>query len=128
MFDPIEEAIYIVSKREKKIGVYKVLVQTETLASLSLVAQLPLTWVVAADISSDGKKIVIKTGDEIWYWERKGSEPLGVVLQQLPRKLPCKKEKQGEAFAWSIKGDAYYTLGESSIFSASILNCYASYP
>jgi hypothetical protein len=105
--------------------VYRVLVQTETKQSLILVAKLPLTWVVAGDISADGKKIVVKTGETLWYWERQGNEKLGQVFQKTPQKLPYEKEKQGEAFAWSKDGNAYYTLGESSNFKSSELKKYA---
>lgn len=121
MFDPIDASLYIISKREEMVGVYQVLDQPEN--NLELVAQLPLTWVVAADISGDGKNISIKTGEEIWNWKRRNKEPLGEVLQSTPLKLPYEKEKQGEAFAWDNFGN-YYTIGEGSFLSSTLLQKY----
>ncbi len=124
MFDPIEEVIYILSKREEKVGIYRVLVQSETSSSLVLFALLPLTWVVAGDISSDGNKIAVETGDSIWCWERIGNEPIGKALQRIPLKLPYQKEKQGEAFTWNQKGNGYFTMGEGSLLKPSRLRKY----
>ena len=121
MFDPIDESLYIISKREEMVGVYRVLDQPEE--NLLLIAQLPLTWVVAADISRDGKQISIKTGEAIWNWKRVRNEPLGEVLQKAPMNLPYEKEKQGEAFAWDSFGN-YYTIGESSFLSTTFFQKY----
>jgi hypothetical protein len=114
MIDPWTKDLYIVSKRDFRSIVYrasypqKVGERTE----LEKLAQLPFNWAVAGDISSDGKQIAIKDKTKIYYWERNESESVIDALKKEPVLLPYILESQGESFAWTKDGNAYFTLSE----------------
>ncbi len=107
--------MYFVSKREKEVNVYVVpahLQQTDTLVPEKILS-LPFHNVVAADISPDGNEWLIKTYDEILYWQRSDSLSIIEMLKKKPIKLPYKPEPQGESVAWSRDAKGYFTVSES---------------
>jgi len=112
--DPRTRDIIIISKREEQVGVYQVAYPQSTTGMNTAVkiATLPLTWVTSADISPDGKKILVKTYTGVMQWKRKGKEPLDKTFARSFKYLPYEIEPQGEAVCWDAKGKGYYTLSE----------------
>jgi len=115
--DPLTRDIYIFSKNEKKsIRVFRLpypqsvteVIQAEYVMSLSIVK------VCAADISPDGKEILIKNYTHVYYWSRKGNESIPEILEQDPISLPYTTEPQGEAITFDRDGKGYYTLSEEN--------------
>ncbi len=113
--DPLNGDIYIVSKREENVGVYRVAypysLQDTNIATKEMT--LPLSYVTAADISPDGRKILIKTYTSIYQYKRKKSQSVVKALSGKPKQLPYYLEPQGEAVAWDAKGKSYFTISES---------------
>ena len=77
--------------------------------------------VTAADISPDGKYVLIKNHNNIkdhadysWIllWERQGNESISETIKRQPQPLKCYSyEWQGEAIAW-LDDDTFYTTSD----------------
>lgn len=113
--DPLTSDIYIISKREEKVGLYRVSypysLQDINIATKE--ATLPLTFVTAADISPKGRKILVKTYTSIYQYKRKKGQSIAKALSGKYKQLPYYLEPQGEAVAWDAKGKSYFTISES---------------
>lgn len=115
--DQVTGDLYLFSKREENINIYRSLANTlipgDTLVPEKL-GTLPFHNVVAVDFTLDSKEILIKTYDEIYYWNRSDSLSIQQVLLQDPILLNYKREPQGESVAWSLDGGGFYTLSETT--------------
>lgn len=112
--DPRTQDIYIISKWKDPVEVYLLerAALTGDTVKAKAVGTLPVTMVVAADFSADGSELLIKTYKEVLYWKRQGDVPVMSMLKEPATRLPYAREPQGEAIAWSVNGDGYYTLSE----------------
>ena len=93
-------------------------------AFLTEVGKLPFTSVVAADISQDGRKILIKTYLSIYYWERNIGESVEEALTRAPIELPYAPEPQGESIGFTADASAFYTLSEKRFEYVPVLYRY----
>ncbi|MFC1541767.1 hypothetical protein ACFL50_04880 [Candidatus Latescibacterota bacterium] len=114
MVDPQTSDIYIVSKREPQVRVYRLPYPQSTNESIvpEHVATLDLTNTNSGDISSDGSEILIKTYTNIYYWHRGESQDVWRAFDAKPLVLPYIPEPQGEAVTWKPDGSGYYTISE----------------
>jgi hypothetical protein len=113
--DPITRDIYIFSKNEKKnIRVFRLPhpQSTTEVMEAELVMQLPIPKVVAADISADGRELLVKNYTHVFYWRKEPNEPIPSVLERDPLSLPYTTEPQGEAITFDRAGGGYFTLSE----------------
>ncbi len=120
MVDPVHHLLYILSKRQDTIGIYSTTLNfsngdTITFsrkASLFIEDTSPGKWIVAGDISSDGRQILIKSQVRVYHWNRNGTEAIEQTLTRKPTTLPYTIETQGEAICFTPDGKGYYTVGE----------------
>lgn len=138
MYDNVENMIYIITKVYYDIcKVYKLPFRTDygsTMQTLTYVCDLGLKadlgtgdkpdhgfhLVTAADISPDGKYVLIKnqnntTAEYSWilYWERQEGESIAQTIQRQPQPLKCYEvEWQGEAICW-LDDDTFYTTSDA---------------
>ena len=138
MYDNVENMIYIITKVYYDIcKVYKLPFRTDygsTMQTLTYVCDLGIKadlgtgdkadhgfhLVTAADISPDGKYVLIKnqnntTSQYSWilYWERQEGESIAQTIQRQPQPLKCYEvEWQGEAICW-LDDDTFYTTSDS---------------
>jgi hypothetical protein len=115
MVDPLTRDIYIISKREPNVKVYRAPWPQSTTETITLehVATLDsITWVTAGDISSDGREILVKNYASVHYWERGEEETIAEAFERKPILLPYTPEPQGEAVTWLRDGSGYYTVSE----------------
>ncbi|RFZ91918.1 hypothetical protein D0C36_10745 [Mucilaginibacter conchicola] len=118
--DPLERLLYIVTKRGDSVNVYTgplniKAADTTTLTfrgKLFFEGSKPFKWITAADISKDGQQVLIKSYEKVYYWRRRGNEPLWQTLQRPARELTYKQERQGEAIGFTQDGKGYYTTSE----------------
>lgn len=112
--DPRSGDICLISKREEKVGVYLVRYPqaTDTVNIARKVAELPYMWVTAADISPNGKHILVKTYTSINRYKRGRGESLAQAFRKPFKAMPYQLEPQGEAVAWDRQGKGYFTLSE----------------
>lgn len=114
--DPLTLDIYVITKQTKQAVVFRAaypqpLHQTVTLTP---VATLAIDYVLAASISADGSEILMRAGNDVWYWQRQNNIPLLEVFKSKPQKIPYIPEPQGEAIAWQANGRGYYTVSEEA--------------
>ena len=111
LVDPLTQDIYIVSKREERVHVYRAawpqpFSQTgfRPVTLLEFICDLPLRWINAGDISADGTASRLKNPSTVYFWQSDGVSPLEKIIQQPPRILPYLQEPHGEARCWDING------------------------
>lgn len=126
LVDPISGSLFIVSKREKAVGVYKADLPARPADTLVLerVAELPYTGMTGGDISAAGDGILLKSYKHLFYWSREPGETVGEALQRKPRRLNYTPEPQGEAVAWKKDGSGFFTLSEEVLGIDAVLYWY----
>lgn len=122
--EPKTGDIYIISKREDQVGIYRLPYPHagDEILTAKKVGQMRMTWVTAADISPDGKHILVKNYASIRRFKRRGS--IAKTLSQKGKDLPYQLEPQGEAICFDARGKGYFTLSEATPDKAQILYYY----
>ncbi|MFZ6010504.1 MAG: hypothetical protein ACOYXT_09165 [Bacteroidota bacterium] len=126
MIDPTTKDLFVVSKREEPVVVYRVPYPYATTDSLvaETVTTLPLTQIVAGDISADGREVIMKNYQNIYYWEVGEGQSVSDALKGKPKVLPYEEEPQGEALAFARDGSGYFTISEKKKDEKSYLYFY----
>ena len=129
--DPVSSNIYVVSKRESRVRVYEAGYPQnytkpvpEKADTLRYKLTLGFHKIVGGDISADGSGILLKTYDDIYYWQRTKNQSVVQALQGRPVKVPYVPEPQGEAITWAFDSSGYYTLSEEKRGIPAILYFY----
>ena len=121
LVDPFTKDIYIISKRERRVNIYRAAFpqSTDSLNALEKPGQIPreqvgiLEQLVGGDVSADGKEVLLKSYVQVFYWQREGPKTSLVDLLQTESKvLPYVPEPQGEAIGFAADGSGYFTLSE----------------
>ncbi len=125
MIDPFNKDVYLISKREDSVGVYRVSQPfTKDTMIAEKVATIPFFKIVAGSFSADGTEILLKDYDHIYYWKRNKDDLLETVLLDSPEELPYEREAQGESITWARDGSAFYTLSETNPGKPAYLKVY----
>lgn len=111
--DPVEPAIYVVTKSRSEAFVFKGPMSSESEpAQMELVATLFLdAEVSAADITADGSVIGFRGYQTVWMWERQPGQTISEALATDPCTAPSPDERQGESIAFD-QAWGYYTVSE----------------
>ncbi|MFB2119657.1 hypothetical protein [Parapedobacter sp. 2B3] len=128
-FDPLDEQLYVISKRELEVGIYATAlpeIPGDTLM-LRKVGVLPHTFITSAAISPDGTEMLLKNLLQVFYWKRKPGESIAEMSSRPAMLQPYQPEPQGEAVAFAPDGQGYYTLGEAVLGMQSVLYFYPRY-
>lgn len=142
MIDPLTRDIYIISKREEKVNLYRLPYPQSTTEEIT--AELALSklefnqleekvvsqkdgqeltngyrseyfnQIVACDMSHDGSELLIKSYSSVYYWKRGEKESVVDMLRRKPIHLPYLPEPQGEAITFDVQGNGYFTLNEKA--------------
>lgn len=127
MLDPQTKDLYIVSKREAKVHLYRLPYPqstTETTTAEAL-GELPLTFVTGGAFSSDGSEIMLRTYTNVFYWSRKSGQSVADALQRAEgRSLAYRLEPQGEAICFDRGNKGFFTLSEKFTAPSVTLNYY----
>jgi hypothetical protein len=109
-----QQAIYLLTKREAKTSIYVLRAPySETALNRAVkVGELTYTGVVGADLSADGKEILVKTYGAIYYYRRAGGQSVEAALNGAVISLPYVAEPQGEAIGFKEDGSGFFTLSE----------------
>jgi hypothetical protein len=126
MIDPLTHDIYVISKREMPVHVYRLAYPQSMQDTLTAqpVAALPFTQVTAANFSVDGTEMLVKNYDSIFYFSRDTTTSVQKMLTDRPKVLNYIPEPQGESIAWSLDGSGYYTVSEKIVGRKSNLLFY----
>lgn len=125
--DQQNKEVYIVSKRDFHATVFSFplsRIGKEEVLSLKPQLSLPFTFVTSADMSMDGKHIVIKNLTHVYLWERLAGEPILKTLSRPFKQMPYTVEPQGEAICFDKEGSFYYTISERPLGLDSYLYKY----
>ncbi len=125
LLDPLTKDLYVITKRQFNVNVFRLAYPQST--DKPMVAQFLQTirypFLTGGDISADGKEILLKGYDAIYYWKRRDGES---VIQTLSRDrdigAPYLKEPQGESVCFDQEGKGYYTISE--LADAPYVNLY----
>lgn len=127
MLDPQTRDLYIVSKRETKVRLYRLAFpqSTTSVTRAESLGELPFTFVTGGAFSPDGTEIVLRTYTNIFYWNRKTGQSVADAIQlTAARDLPYRLEPQGEAICFDRENKGYFTLSEKANSINPTLNYY----
>ncbi|GGH28038.1 hypothetical protein FAZ19_19495 [Sphingobacterium alkalisoli] len=112
--DPLDNRVYIISKRDLRVNVFdfKIPALTDHILTLETRLTLPYTFVTAADISRDGRYILIKTLTHVYQWSRNSGVSILETLRTSPQVIPYQAEPQGEAISFDVNNCDFYTISE----------------
>jgi hypothetical protein len=115
LLEPNSCDLYIVSKREEQVGIYRLKYpqSTQTVNHAEKIAILPLTWAVGGDLSPDGDELLIKTESTVYYWKKEDQASISTFFE-MPNlvSVPYVQELQGEAICWFRHAMGYFTVSE----------------
>ena len=118
MIDPLTQDIFIASK-ETLTKVYRIpwpytfyTAPTLNVDTLEIAASILFSTAVGGDISPDGREILIKKKNVIYYWQRGEGQTIADALKNPISSVPYIQEPQGEAVCWAHDSCGYYTLSE----------------
>lgn len=126
--DQVSGDIYLISKREDKKHLYKIsndAFEKNELIEAQFVMRLKISkpssdleilkklyYLTAADISRNNDEIIIRNYLDVYYWKKNRFESIADALHRDPLIIPSAQEAQGEAIAFSSKGNGYYSISE----------------
>ena len=122
MIDPITKDLYILSKRESLVSIYRLpfpqstskVIEAEKVGIFEVSPEKSYRrsdQITAADISPDGKRIIIKTYYEIIMINNFDNN-ISSALSSKQIKLDYTPARGGEAICWSWDQSGYYTISE----------------
>jgi len=123
--EPKTGDIYIISKREEQVGIYLLPYPQKTgeILSAKKLGSMQMSWVTAADISFNGKYILVKNYAGIRRFRVRNGN-ISKALIGKGKDMPYHLEPQGEAICFDAKGKGYYTLSEAAQDRDQILYYY----
>ena len=114
--DPLSQDLFIFTKAK---SICKIMTSNGPIAfgeetKLKHVGTLRFRFqeITAADISSNGEHIAIKSYEFIYYWNRTPNETVLEALEREPALLAYQGETKGEAICWLQNGQRYVTVSE----------------
>ncbi len=132
--DPLTKDIYIISKREPNVHLYR-LAYPQNINEVTVAeayGEMPSFgdglpgYVTGAAISPDGSEILVRTYSGVFYWKRNAGQTIADALQHgILRQLPYRQEPQGEAVCFDKDAKGYFTISEKGNASAVNLYYYA---
>lgn len=135
--DPISNKLFVVTKREKKARLYNIPMNFNgQKMTAEYLLDFPFgnnsdegyTGITAGDISKDGKRILLKDYNNMWYYDREGDEELSFTFNKAPERIDAyiyslNEEPQGEAVCWDNNNSGFFTASEEKVitgFDASL--------
>jgi hypothetical protein len=119
MVDPVRGDLYVITKSASGAArVYRAVAPlTAGPTTLTRVATLSLpagTMVTAADVSTDGKQVALRTYGEVLVYKRDITKALHTAFATAACTPPAPVEGQGEAITIAPGGREYVTIGEGA--------------
>ena len=111
-FDPVTNAVFVVTKETSRARVYRADLQTST---LEFVISLNFPIASGGDVSADGAQIALRREDAALLWGRCDGESLGDALAREGKFIPVigpPTEPNGEGIGFLRDGTGYVTISE----------------
>jgi hypothetical protein len=117
MVDPTDGAIYILSKRDPKSRIYRAPKPGPGNQEIQLeyLGEMTMNQLTGGDIAPDGKSIIVKGYNQVWYYQRAEGAAIADTLKNVQPIVvgTYKVEPQGEAIAFAADGKGFFTLSEA---------------
>lgn len=127
LVDPQTRDLYIVSKREAKVHLYRLAYpqSTSDVMTAELLGDLPFTYITGGAFSPNGSEIVLRSYTNIFHWNRKSGQSVANAMRTTTSTdLPYRFEPQGEAICFNHENKGYFTLSEKANNMIPTLNYY----
>lgn len=120
------DAAFVISKEGNQSGLYRVPWSTNEVVTAERLVQFaePLA-VTGADLSADGKSLLVRGYFSIAQFEVLGPERWAETLSQAPDYAPFRAERQGEAVVFRGGAPGFITIGESQNAVVNWYDCAA---
>lgn len=115
MIDPSSRDLYILTKRQFNVRLYKIPFpqKVDQMNIAQFLFTLPYPFLTGGDISVDGKEILLKNYDAVYYWRLRENETIEQALQRPRDVAPAYvREPQGEAICFDRAQTGFFTLSE----------------
>ena len=89
--------------------------ELEAIGSYQLSGSGQALQVSAGDVSPTGDRIILRTYQAIYLWQRAAGTGLGPTFETEPVTIPSPTEPQGEGLAFSSDGRAWFAAGEQEM-------------
>lgn len=126
LIDRATKDLYIITKQDEKSKVYKLSFpyRTDFVNPLVFVTDLDYNLVTAADLSPDGKEMLIRTYGAVYHYTVPSGKSLSSVFSSIPEQLQHEAEIQGESICFATDQSGYYTISEKFLSNPVTLNFY----
>lgn len=126
LIDPATNDLYVISKRDEPVWLYqlKFPYPTDTITQAKKIHSLPFKQIVAGDVSADGKQVLLKNYEHVYYWNNEKGVSIPQLLKTPPFEVPYEIEPQGETIMWARDQTGFYTLSEKNLGKDSYLYSY----
>jgi hypothetical protein len=114
LMDPETRDLFIITKRDAVSHLYCITFPYSASNTAVLVTTLPYNGVVSAALSPDGKEVLVKTLQAIYYYSRKEGETIPDCLGHSYRNILYHPEPQGEAIGYATSNTGFYTTSEKA--------------
>jgi len=112
MVDPATNDIYIASKQSNVSKIYAARYpqSISSATTMSPVVQIYFDHATGGDISSDGREILMRSNQLIWYWQLPAGTTISQGLITAPEVAPYgNNEPKGEGICFAADDSGYYT-------------------
>ena len=125
--DPRTKDIYIISKREEKVHLYRLAYpqNSNEVTVAEAFGELPsfggglANYVTGAAISPDGSEMLVRTYSQLYYWKRSTGQSIADALQRGNRRqFVTRLEPQGEAVCFDKEAKGFFTISERASASS----------
>jgi hypothetical protein len=113
--DPLTGDLYLMTKENDSPAAMYVARAPHApgMRTLELVAPVALRFCVGMDMSPLGGGLLVRTGGaNLYLFTRAAAESWATALGRTPIRVPVETEPQGEAVAWDLDGQGYWTASE----------------
>lgn len=128
LLDPQTRDLWIVSKAEEKVHVYRLPYPQSTteVIKADYYGELPLTLITGGSVSDDGNEILLISYMGAYHWRRKDGQSMADALQKNSYKSLASTPLgiQSEAICFDKGSNGYYILPEKGNQSSVTLNYY----
>lgn len=124
--EPDSGDIYILSKREERVGIYLVSYpqSSSEINIAKRLGEMDMGWVTAADISPDSKYILVKNYHSIRRFKKGKRRSVYKALNRRGKSMQYQLEPQGEGICFDAKAKGYHTLSEAAQEEPQVLYHY----
>jgi len=116
MVDEATNTWYILTKSTRTARLYSIAnpsLNSTTTQTLRFETTLPAGLVTAATANANATEVLVRTYNNVFYWQRSSNESFASLIDQTGFNLPYQEEEQGEAICWDTNGQTYYTISEA---------------